>query len=356
VNPSPTRQVVLAIESSCDETAVAIVDDFGRILFERLWSQVKIHEQFGGVVPEVASRSHFDAVQILSRELESVVEDFEITTVAATLGPGLIGPLLVGSNLARGMALGLGVPFKGVHHLRGHVASVLVGHSDEKSLSDRAAEIYPAIVFLVSGGHTQILSVTPELHCRLYAETADDAAGECLDKCAKLMGLPYPGGPSLEKLAKTLDPSKMNEAVELSKKLPRPKSASGFSFSGLKTAFRLLLEARPELKGSPQLAWAIQDAVIDSLLRGLEIASAQIRPAPKDLVFCGGVAANETLRRRLEVFAKSHGWKLHLPPLRYATDNAVMIAVAAVVQDLKLNLETCEARIPLSSPWAESRT
>ncbi len=352
---TPKPSVILAFESSCDETAIAAVSESGSVHFERLWSQVEVHQKFGGVVPEVASRSHFEAVQILSLDLENFTKQFQIESVVSTMGPGLIGPLLVASNMARGLAFGLKVPFRGIHHLRGHVASALIPAISREPaipLRQRAQSIFPAVVFLVSGGHTQVLLVDRGLHSKVLAETADDAAGECLDKCAKLMGLPYPGGPAIEALALGLEAHEVEFARELSQRLPRPKALSGFSFSGLKTAFRLLLESEANLKGSAALAWAIQDAVFDSLLRGLKAAIKGLssETLPSQLVFCGGVAANQVLRTRLERFSVESGLQLHLPPQRYATDNAVMIATAAWVQDPVLDLFQCQARVPLAGP------
>jgi len=342
--------LTLAIESSCDETAFAIVDGYGTVHFEQLFSQIEIHRQYGGVVPEVASRSHFDAVQVLLDTLRPEIDRLRPKEVAATLGPGLIGPLLVGANLGRGLAMGWGVPFRGIHHLRGHIASAVLSPAGQQTLRDRAAEIFPAWVALVSGGHSQILSVENGLHCKKLWDTADDAAGECLDKCAKLLGFDYPGGPALEKAAASLSPPDRDGAKILSSRLPRPKSEAGYSFSGLKTAFRLLVEKEREQFSAGQFAFAIQEAVFESLLAGLNsaIKKADRWNRPKKLVFCGGVAANQTLRMKLAEFTKNHGIELHLPPLKYSTDNAVMIAAAAWIQDPELDLQSCEGRIPLA--------
>jgi N6-L-threonylcarbamoyladenine synthase len=242
------------------------------------------------------------------------------------------------------------VPFRGIHHLRGHLASSVIGPDSSETLRSRADRIFPAWVVLVSGGHSQILSVEAGLFAKKIMDTADDAAGECLDKCAKLMGLDYPGGPAIEMLARGLAGAELARGQEIANKLPRPRSESGFSFSGLKTAFRLLFEKEGGPESRAAFAFGIQEAVFDSLLRGLDSSLKKtLRPdRPRRLVFCGGVAANQELRRKLELFSKKNSLELHLPPIKYSTDNAVMIAVAAWIQDEKLDLHACEGRIPLA--------
>jgi len=344
-------ELILALESSSDETAVALVAADGRVVRQDLASQVRIHELYGGVVPEVASRAHFEEIDRLVRPClnELKTSGHPLKAVAATRGPGLIGPLLVGSCYAEGLAQGFGVPFVGVHHLRGHLASVLLGSGSSSSLKEQAAEVFPALVVLVSGGHTQVLEVDSALHARIWADTADDAAGECFDKAAKLMGLPYPGGPRIEALAAQLSPSDAARAREVSKSLPRPRSAEGFSFSGLKTAIRLSLERDPTLSGTPAFAWAVQEAIAETLLAGIERVRKQRGAQLRRLAFCGGVSANRRLRFLLEEWAKRHSLKLSLPPLQFCTDNAAMIGAAAWVQDPSLALAECAARIPLGA-------
>jgi N6-L-threonylcarbamoyladenine synthase len=347
------KRAILAFESSCDETAIAAVCESGEVLFQNLSSQIETHRLYGGVVPEVASRAHFDVLDdLLQKSLVDLAESgATLVGVAATKGPGLIGPLIVGSACAEGFALGRSLPFQGIHHLRGHVASALLVPSlGGDTLQERAQNLFPAHVVLVSGGHTQILSVNERLKCRVLAETADDAAGECFDKSAKLMGLPYPGGPEIEKLALRLKEADLLRAKEFADELPRPRSEEGFSFSGLKTAIRLRLQKSPELKDDPAFAWAVQEAITDSLIRGM---TRVLKSTPKGessrdrWVFCGGVAANRHLRERLQAWAQQNCTSLHFPPIKYCTDNAAMIAAAAWVQDPSLSMKSCESRCPL---------
>jgi N6-L-threonylcarbamoyladenine synthase len=349
----PAPQGILAFESSCDETALSLVQKDGRVVFQHLASQIEIHRRFGGVVPEVASRAHFSVLdELLRHSLEALAAwPGQVVGVAATKGPGLIGPLIVGSACAEGLALSRGVPFIGVHHLRGHLASVLLDESLEgATLRERAEKLFPAWVVLASGGHTQVMAVEKDLSCRILAETADDAAGECFDKSAKLMGLPYPGGPEIEALAKKVQSEEdLARARMFSSELPRPRSEEGFSFSGLKTAIRLKIQKHPERATDPAFAWAVQDAICESLVAGMRRASKKHAAdfPSKTWLFCGGVAANKELRARLESWAAKSRVALRVPPLKYCTDNAAMIAAAAWVQAPELALHCCEARIPL---------
>jgi N6-L-threonylcarbamoyladenine synthase len=340
--------VTLAVESSCDETAVAVVSDCGEILAEGTLSQIETHQKYGGVVPEVASRAHFEALDDLAVRVLAQSKISKIEFVSATCGPGLIGPLLVGASWARGFAAGLEVPFRGVHHLRGHIASVLLSLTDNRLLSEKAADVFPACVVLASGGHTQVLIVDSQLRAQKLADTADDAAGECFDKSAKLMGLPYPGGPQIEQRATLMTSEQRQQSQILSRELPRPKSQAGFSFSGLKTAIRLKLESDPSLKTNPAMCGAIQQTIAETLAAGIERALSQTDVSQlKNLVFCGGVAANQELRKAIQVVAERHRLTAIFPPLRLATDNAAMIAAAAFVQAPTFHLSSVEARISL---------
>ena len=342
------QEAYLAIESSCDETAVAVVSAHGAVLAEALESQIATHRLYGGVVPEVASRAHFQSLDALVKIVESKIPArTTIVGVAATCGPGLIGPLLVGSCYGEGWARGRGCAFTGVHHLRGHLASALLEGDSSKTLKERAQELFPAVVLLVSGGHTQILKVDPSLKAQKLADTSDDAAGECFDKSAKLMGLPYPGGPEIEKIAATLGAQGSLRAREILARLPRPRSEEGFSFSGLKTAIRLMLEEDPSLKASADFCWAIQEAIADTLIRGLNRAFDKIDSDLTSFVLCGGVAANRRIRSAMTEWAALHRLKALFPPLKYATDNAVMIAAAAWVQAPDLALKQVQARVML---------
>lgn len=345
------KTAILAIESSCDETAVALVGADGEVIDQQLFSQIQIHQAFGGVVPEVASRSHFevlDGLVALSLEKKKSL-NLELSAVAATCGPGLIGPLIVGSAYAQGLASGWQIPFIGVHHLRGHLASTLLrGSIDEPALSlkEKAERIFPAFVLLVSGGHTQVLHVAEDLSAKALAQSADDAAGECFDKAAKLMGLPYPGGPEIERIAAELSEADRVPAMHLLRQLPRPRSAEGFSFSGLKTAIRTLLEKNPELARTPRFCFAIQEAISESLCQGLDRAFEKSDASAKvqRLVFCGGVSANRRIRQRLQEWAQAHQLELYLPALKYCTDNAAMIGAAAWVQAPSLAMKEIAAR------------
>lgn len=339
--------LILAFESSCDETAVAAVDATGRVWAERLESQIGTHALYGGVVPEVASRHHFLSLDALVRSLlKDLPADSRIVRVAAASGPGLVGPLLVGVSYAKGFARGRNIPYVGVHHLRGHLASALIDGGDgRETLRERAARLFPALVLLVSGGHTQILEVDPNLSARKRADTADDAAGECFDKAAKIMGLPYPGGPRIEALAAQLTESDRALAQRVRSELPKPRSKEGFSFSGLKTAVRLKLEKEPALSGTPAFAWALQETIGETLEGAL--GRLEIDTDAKSFVLCGGVSANKRLRGRFEAWAKRQRLNPIFPPLKYATDNAVMIAAAAWVQDDSLALDAVHARLPL---------
>jgi N6-L-threonylcarbamoyladenine synthase len=340
--------MILAFESSCDETAMALVDCHGKVLLNHCLSQIQLHNRYGGVVPELASRSHFDILEELSQRLqkaekEKVFDRSQIHAVASTMGPGLIGPLLVGSNFARGIASGWSKEFKGVHHLRGHLASVLLDPQLEEkyptlTLVEKAQKIFPALVLLVSGGHCLLLLVTPQLEAQILKTTSDDAAGECFDKCAKLMGLPYPGGPAIQKEALLcLSESEKALAREWTAQLPRPRSEEGFSFAGLKTAFRLLLEQDSRSKTNrPALCKALEETIADSLLRVIKNTEDSFEGV-KNFICCGGVAANVYLREKLKDWSEKKSLNFHTVPFSYATDNAAMIAVAAWVQSPKLN-------------------
>lgn len=345
---------ILSFESSCDESSIAVVSEKGEILFQNLSSQIDIHKKYGGVVPEVASRAHSEVMPGLLKEALDFLEsrsDLHLEKVAVTRGPGLIGPLMVASSCAEGLGLALGKEVVGVHHLRGHLASVLL--SDEKSgkLVERAQLVFPAWVVLVSGGHTQVLFCDERLNAEILATTADDAAGECFDKSAKLMGLPYPGGPQIEARASQLEEADLKLAKKWSSELPRPRSATGFSFSGLKTAIRLKLsELSQEEKDSPAFAWAIQDAICKTLIQGMErtLKSSEGIQKSSKVIFCGGVSANKYIRSELFAWASKRGLELILPPLKYCTDNGAMIGAAAWVQSDELKIDECKARIPLA--------
>jgi len=302
--------LVLGIETSCDETGVALYDD--RLLAHAVHSQVAMHEAYGGVVPELASRDHIQRLVPLTRRIlgEAGRGIGDLGGIGYTEGPGLAGALLVGASFAHALGESLGIPVIGIHHLEGHLLSPL--------LSERGPA-FPFVALLVSGGHTQLMQVEGVGRYRLLGETQDDAAGEAFDKTAKLLGLGYPGGPALSALAESGKPGRYS--------LPRPMLASGdldFSFSGLKTAALMLVKK----KGEPaDIARAFVDAVVDVLvaksIRALESTGT------KRLVVAGGVGANKQLRAALDAEARNHSLEVYYPEPELCTDNGAMIAFAA---------------------------
>jgi N6-L-threonylcarbamoyladenine synthase len=316
---------VLGFESSCDETGVALVetrpDGPPRLLAEALHSQAAMHAAYGGVVPELASRDHIRRVLPLARQVlsEAACELSQVDLVAYTRGPGLAGALLVGAGVAVALAAALGKPALGVHHLEGHLLSPFLG--DE-------VPAFPFVALLVSGGHTQLMQVDGVGRYTLLGETIDDAAGEAFDKSAKLLGLGYPGGPALARLADFGNPDAFA--------LPRPLLHSGdldFSFAGLKTA--VMTQARklgPNIceQGRADLAASTQAAIVDVLvaksLRALKATGV------RRLVVAGGVGANLRLREALDAGAAQRGCSVHYPPLALCTDNGAMIALAAALR------------------------
>ena len=307
--------VVLGIETSCDETGVALYDSARGLLAHALHSQVAMHADYGGVVPELASRDHIRRLLPLTRQIlaDAGLDISDVGAVAYTEGPGLAGALLVGASAAHGLAYALGVPAIGVHHLEGHLLSPL--------LADPAPD-FPFVALLVSGGHTQLMRVGGVGDYVLLGETLDDAAGEAFDKSAKLLGLGYPGGPAISRLAEQGRAGRY--------KLPRPMLASGdleFSFSGLKTA--VLTAARAKTL-APQdradLAAEVEAAIVEVLVA--KSLSALERTDLTRLVVAGGVGANRLLRHQLTERAQSRGYTVYYPALELCTDNGAMIAFA----------------------------
>lgn len=318
---------VLGIETSCDETSAAVVQD-GTLLSNVTTSQV-IHTQFGGVVPELASRAHVRLIAPIVDEALSRASVYRerLDAVSAVYGPGLIGSLLVGLSFGKAMALALGVKFIGVNHIEAHLVSNLI--ADPKPS-------FPFVSLTVSGGHTQLVLVRGPLDYLLLGETRDDAAGEAFDKAAKMLGIGYPGGPLLDKMARTGDP----EAV----KFPRPyldEDGYEFSFSGLKTSLLYHLrkhDLTPDrLSAQPRvladLCASFQAAVVDVLVH--KLLRAVERQGVRDMAVAGGVAANSELRKRLSQAAADRGLRLFIPALEYCTDNGAMIAMAGYLKALK---------------------
>jgi len=332
--------LILGLESSCDDTAAALVTSDRRILAQTVVSQNDAHRPFGGVVPEIAARAHVQILPGLVRQVlgEAKVEIGDIDAIAATAGPGLIGGVMVALMTAKGLALSTGKPLVAVNHLEGHALSPRLVDPDLE---------FPYLLLLVSGGHCQILEVLGVGEYRRLATTIDDAAGEAFDKAAKLLGLPYPGGPAIEQLAKDGDPAAIT--------LPRPLVGSRephFSFAGLKSAVQ-----RAVASGdcSPaDIAASFQQAVVDSLVDRTRVAL-ESSGAPA-LVVAGGVAANTAIRSALGKLAADHGRRFAVPPAWLCTDNAAMIAWAGaerfergLVDDLSA---PARARWPLD-PFAD---
>jgi len=311
---------ILAIESSCDETAVAILRPYGQLLTSLVASQIEIHARFGGVVPEVASRNHLLAIDpLFHRALaEARMRPKELGAVVATAGPGLAPALLVGASFAKGVALGLRIPYLAVNHLEGHLLSPFFG----------SEKIPRHLALLVSGGHTQLTEVVRAGEYRLLAATTDDAAGEAFDKIAKLLGLPYPGGIEIDRLAREGDPHRFQFP-----KAFLEKGNLNFSFSGLKTSIRYFLEkenlSEEELKKIlPDICASVQEAIVGVLVEKICRAAEQEQ---LDIIgVSGGVACNSALRSQLHELCQKKGWQLYFPTVSLATDNATMIAFAAM--------------------------
>jgi len=306
---------VLGLETSCDDTSVACVDD-GGVRSNLVSSQISLHDHFGGVVPELASRAHVrNVLPVVDAALTEAGWTLRhVEAVAATAGPGLIGAVLTGLTAAKALAWALEVPFAGVHHIEAHM---LANGID-------APMPLPALVLVVSGGHTELVWVEAPGRYRRLGATRDDAAGETLDKAAKLMGLGYPGGPEIQRLAAEGRPGR----VELPRALPG-RTDLDFSFSGLKTAVRLHLESLgPALgaQGLADLAHGLQAAVVDVLVSKTERALDLLEVPPAGLCLAGGVAANGPLRARFADLARARGLAFTPPPLPYCTDNAAMVA------------------------------
>lgn len=324
--------LVLGIESSCDETGVALYDSRHGLLAHALHSQVKLHAGYGGVVPELASRDH---VRKLLPLLRSVLEDADISReqiqgVAYTAGPGLIGALLVGACAGRSLAWGWQVPAVGVHHMEGHLLAPML---------EEAAPDFPFVALLVSGGHTMLVEVEGIGRYRILGDTLDDAAGEAFDKTAKLLGLDYPGGPLLARLAEQGDSGRF--------RFPRPmtdRPGLDFSFSGLKTfALTTVQQERNDRQTQADIACAFQDAVVDTL--SIKCRRALEQTGQRRLIIAGGVSANRLLREKMQVMVDELGARVFYPRMEFCTDNGAMIACAGAfrlkaghTQDLKISV------------------
>ncbi len=360
--------IILAIESSCDDTSAAVLRD--GILLSNVTASQGVHEEFGGVVPELASRAHqLNIVPVVDAAIRRAnVTANQLSAIAFTRGPGLLGSLLVGTSFAKGLALSQDIPLVEVNHLQAHILAHFIEEKptpspslkgrEEKPTPDpslKGGELAPAhqspgfpfLCLLVSGGNSQIVLVKDHYTMEIIGQTIDDAAGEAFDKCAKIMGLPYPGGPWIDKLAKEGNA----EAYQFSKPhIPE----YNYSFSGLKTSFLYFL--RDKLKENPDfieenkadLCASLQKTIIDILINKLKKAAKDL--GVKEIAVAGGVSANSGLRNALIDLGRRHRWKVHIPPFAYTTDNAAMVAQAGYYKYLKGEFCPMDA-----APYAKTR-
>lgn len=331
---------ILGIESSCDDTSAAVVRN--GVMLSNITASQKIHEKYGGVVPELASRAHQQNIIPVVHEalMEAGVDKNELTCIAFTRGPGLLGSLLVGTSFAKGLSQALNTPLVDVNHLQAHVLAHFISQGKENEKFPK----FPFLCLLVSGGNSQIVLVRDFLDMEVIGQTIDDAAGEAFDKCAKVMGLPYPGGPHVDRLAKDGNP--------LAFKLNKPQIANfDYSFSGLKTSFLYLL--RDNLKENPKfveenmnnLCASLQHTVIEILMNKLRKASKEL--GINQIAVAGGVSANSGLRQAFHDHAAKLGWEVYIPPFAFTTDNAAMIAITGYYK--YLNNQFCKLD---ESPYA----
>lgn len=331
--------IILGIESSCDETAASVCVD-GKILSNIIASQ-SVHEQYGGVVPELASRAHMqNIVPVVDQAIRKAGVDLHaLSAIAFTSAPGLIGSLLVGSQFGKSLGMALNIPVIAVHHMQAHVLANLIG--------DPAPE-FPFLCLTVSGGHTQIVLCESIDNLSVIGETIDDAAGEAFDKSAKILGLPYPGGPLIDKHARGGNPNRFS--------LPEPQIPSlDFSFSGLKTSILYFL--RDELHKNPEflktnledICASIQERIVSILLKKLKKAAGQTRIT--DLCIAGGVSANSGLRTAFTEMGRQEGWRTFIPAFEYCTDNAAMIAATGYYRFLKGEFDQLNVKVSARAEW-----
>lgn len=315
---------ILGIESSCDDTSAAVLR--GTTLLSNVIASQAVHIKYGGVIPELASRAHQqNIIPVVDTALkEAGVTPDKIDAIAFTRGPGLLGSLLVGTSFAKGLSIAHRIPMVEVNHLQGHILSHFIDLPD----MEIAHPAFPFLCLLVSGGHTQIVKVNSPLEMEIIGSTIDDAAGEAFDKCAKVMGLPYPGGPVIDRLAQEGDAKAFTFAK------PHVKGEFDYSFSGLKTSFLYTLrdkvaeDANFVEKNKADLCASLQATIIDILLDKLIKASK--RTGIKDIAIAGGVSANSGLRNAITEAGRRRGWRTFLPPLKFTTDNAAMIAISGL--------------------------
>ena len=344
--------IILGIESSCDETSASVCAD-GQILSNIIATQ-KVHEQFGGVVPELASRAHIqNIVPVVDTAVkEAVVTLREIDAVAYTRAPGLIGSLIVGAEFAKSLSQALQVPLIGVHHMQAHVIANLI---------DEPRPSFPFLCLTVSGGHTQIVQCNSPAELKIIGETIDDAAGEAFDKAAKILGLPYPGGPLIDRYAKDGDPKRFN--------FPTPKAEGlNFSFSGLKTAFLYFIQNAGESmiyketfratdeekerfidENLADICASLQYRIVNILMKKLLEAARQT--GIKEIAIAGGVSANSGLRKELKELGERYGFKTYIPKFEYCTDNAAMIAMTGYYNFLAGKADSLETNPSAKAGW-----
>lgn len=319
---------ILGIESSCDDTSAAVLRD--TTMLSNITANQAVHEKYGGVVPELASRAHQqNIIPVIHQALEVAgIKKEQIDAVAFTRGPGLLGSLLVGTSFSKAFALALNIPLVEVNHMQAHI----LAHFIQMPGSERKSPDFPFLCLTVSGGHTQIVLVKDYFDMEIVGHTIDDAAGEAFDKAAKIMGLPYPGGPVIDKLAKQGNPDKFD--------FPEPRIAGfDYSFSGLKTSFLYFL--RDNLKKDPEfiqknkndLSASIQKTIINTLLKKLKLAAD--KTGTNQIAIAGGVSANSELRKAMENARVDFGWETFIPAFQFTTDNAAMIAVTGYFKYLK---------------------
>ena len=311
---------ILGIESSCDDTSASVIKD--GVMLSNIIANQKVHEEYGGVVPELASRAHQqNIIPVVHEALKKAnVKKNEISAIAFTRGPGLLGSLLVGTSFAKGFALAQNIPLIEVNHLQAHV----LAHFIKKDISDNSQPKFPFLCLLISGGHSQIIVVKSPLNMEIIGKTIDDAAGEAFDKCAKVIGLPYPGGPVIDKL------SKLGDRNAFSFNKPRISNFD-YSFSGLKTSFLYFI--RDEFKKNQNfieerkndLCASLQQTIIEILMN--KLVKAAKHTGISTIAIAGGVSANSRIREVLLAESKNRNWKVYLPEFQFTTDNAAMIAI-----------------------------
>ena len=313
---------ILGIESSCDDTSASVIRD--GVLLSNIIAGQAVHQSYGGVVPELASRAHQqNIIPVVAEAIKRAgIDKSELSAVAFTRGPGLMGSLLVGTSFAKGFSASLGIPMIEINHLQAHV----LAHFIKETPDDTDQPTYPFLCLLVSGGNSQIIKVNAYNDMEVIGQTIDDAAGEAFDKCAKVMGLPYPGGPFIDRLAKT-----GNKDAFVFNKPQIPDY--NYSFSGLKTSFLYLLRDREKENAAfvseniNDLSASLQNTVVEVLMNKLRKAAKDLNI--KHVALAGGVSANSALREAFQLHAAKYGWEIYIPPFEFTTDNAAMIAITA---------------------------